>query len=99
MTSMKKQEYIPHPIDLSDVQLPRELEDLTELLARNIHEVWAQSRMSQGWRHGEKRDDDLKTHPSLIPYEDLTEQEKQYDRDTALSALKFIVKEGFNISK
>ena len=96
---MKKQEYTPHPIDLNDVKLPEELEALTEHLARNIHEVWAQSRMSQGWTYGEKRNDDLKTHPSLIPYEDLTEQEKQYDRDTALSALKFIVKEGFNITK
>ena len=96
---MKKQEYIPQPIDLSDIKLPEELEVLTERLARNIHEVWAQSRISQGWRYDEKRNDDLKTHPGLVPYEELTEVEKQYDRDTALSALKFIVKEGFNISK
>ncbi len=99
MMGMDKQEYQPRPLDLSDVKLPDELEALTEHLARNIHEVWAQSRMSQGWQYGEKRDDDLKTHPSLIPYEELTEQEKQYDRDTALSALKFIVKEGFKISR
>ena len=96
---MKKQEYIPQPIDLSDIKLPEELEVLTERLARNIHEVWAQSRISQGWRYDEKRNDDLKTHPGLVPYEELTEVEKQYDRDTALSALKFIVNEGFNISK
>lgn len=96
---MEKQEYTPRPIDLSGIKLPDELEALTEHMARNIHEVWAQSRLSQGWRYGEKRDDDLKTHPSLIPYEQLSEQEKQYDRDTALSALKFIVKEGFKITK
>ena len=96
---MKKQEYIPQPIDLSDIKLPEELEVLTERLARNIHEVWAQSRIRQGWRYDEKRNDDLKTHPGLVPYEELTEVEKQYDRDTALSALKFIVNEGFNISK
>ena len=99
MTGMKKQEYKPRPIDLSNITLPEELEALTELLARNIHEVWAQSRVSQGWTYGEKRNDDLKTHPSLIPYEELSEKEKQYDRDTALSALKFIVKEGFIITK
>lgn len=96
---MEKQEYTPRPIDLSGIKLPDELEALTEHMARNIHEVWAQSRLSQGWRYGEKRDDDLKTHPSLIPYEQLSEHEKQYDRDTALSALKFIVKEGFKITK
>ena len=99
MNTMDKQQYTPHPLDLSGIKLPDELETLTEHLARNIHEVWAQSRMSQGWRYGEKRNDDLKTHPSLIPYEQLSEQEKQYDRDTALSTLKFIVKEGFIITK
>lgn len=96
---MKKQGYQPKPIDLSGIKLPEELEALTEHLAKNIHEVWAQSRVSQGWKYGKKRNDDLKTHPSLIPYEELSEQEKQYDRDTALSALKFIINEGFIISK
>ena len=97
--SMKQQEYKPQPIDLSQVKLPDELIALTEQLARNIHEVWAQSRVSQGWKYGPNRNDDLKTHPSIIPYEQLSEQEKQYDRDTALSAIKFIVKEGFKITK
>ena len=53
--SMKKQDYTPHPIDLSDIKLPDELEMLSEQLARNIHEVWAQSRISQGWKYGKKR--------------------------------------------
>lgn len=96
---MKQQEYKPQPIDLSEVKLPDELVALTEQLARNIHEVWAQSRVSQGWKYGPNRNDDLKTHPSIIPYEQLSEQEKQYDRDTALSAIKFIVNEGFKITK
>lgn len=99
MTSMKKQDYTPHPIDLSDIKLPDELEMLSEQLARNIHEVWAQSRISQGWKYGKKRNDDLKTHPGLVPYEELSEVEKQYDRDTAFTALKFIVKKGFKITK
>ena len=96
---MKQQEYKPQPIDLSKVKLPDELLALTEQLARNIHEVWALSRVSQGWKYGPNRNDDLKTHPSIIPYEQLSEQEKQYDRDTALSAIKFIVNEGFKITK
>ena len=61
--------------------------------------MWALSRVSQGWKYGPNRNDDLKTHPSIIPYEQLSEQEKQYDRDTALSAIKFIVNEGFKITK
>ena len=96
---MEQQKYTPLPIDLSEVKLPDDLLVLTEQLARNIHEVWAQSRVSQGWKYGPKRNDDLRTHPGIVPYEDLTEQEKQYDRDTALSAIKFIVNEGFKITK
>ena len=91
--------YVPQPMDVEDVQLPVELDELVEELARNVHEVWAQSRMAQGWTYGEKHNDTLRQHPCLIPYEDLPETEKAYDRDTALSTLRFITKAGFRISK
>ena len=91
--------YVPQPMDTSDVQLPYELNVLVEQMAKNVHEVWAQSRINQGWTYGEERSDVLKTHPCLIPYEDLPEVEKDYDRDTALGTLKLINKLGFKISK
>ena len=91
--------YVPQPMDTSDVQLPEELNELVEKMARNVHEVWAQSRIDQGWVYGQERSDALKTHPCLIPYEDLPEIEKAYDRDTALGTLKLICKLGFKISK
>ena len=91
--------YVPQPMDTSDVQLPYELNVLVEQMAKNVHEVWAQSRINQGWTYGEERSDALKTHPCLIPYEDLPEVEKDYDRDTALGTLKLINKLGFKISK
>lgn len=94
-----KKNYVPQPMDISDVQLPDELSELVEKLAKNVHDVWAQSRIKQGWTYGLERNDDLKHHPCLVPYEDLPEIEKAYDRDTALSTLKFIVKAGFKISK
>ena len=98
---MKKKQsvYVPQPADISDISLPEDLENLVELVARNVHEVWAWSRVSQGWTWGPKRDDDLKTHPSLIPYDELPEEEKQYDRNTAVGTLKLIQKLGFKISK
>ena len=96
---MKKEPYVPQPMDTSDVQLPQELNELVEKMAKNVHEVWAQSRISQGWTYGPERNDALKHHPCLIPYEDLPEVEKAYDRDTALGTLKLIVKAGFKISK
>lgn len=94
-----KEKYVPQPLDTSDVILPEELQPLVEQMAKNVHEVWAENRMKQGWTYGEERDDVLKTHPCLVPYETLPEEEKAYDRNTALGTLKLIVKMGFSISK
>lgn len=94
-----KKNYVPQPVDTSDVKLPAELDELVEMIAENVHEVWAQSRMEQGWVYGEERNDELKQHPCLIPYEELPEVEKAYDRDTALGTLRLISKLGFRITK
>ena len=91
--------YLPQPMDTSDVVLPEQLNDLVEQMAKNVHEVWAKSRMEQGWTYGAERNDALKHHPCLVAYEDLPEVEKAYDRDTALETLKLITKLGFKISK
>lgn len=84
-------------MDTSDVQLPEELNELVEKMAKNVHDVWAQSRISQGWTYGPERNDALKHHPCLVPYEELPEIERAYDRDTALGTLKLICKLGFKI--
>ncbi|MBR5511067.1 MAG: Ryanodine receptor Ryr [Bacteroidaceae bacterium] len=76
-----------------------ELDELVEKIAKNVHEVWAQSRLQQGWTYGEERSDALKQHPCLVPYEELPEVEKDYDRDTAFGTLRLISKLGFKISK
>ena len=94
-----KKNYVPQPMDTSDIHLPEELNVLIEQMAKNVHEVWAQSRIKQGWRYGNERSDALKQHPCLIPYEELPEVEKAYDRDTALETLKLISKLGFKIIK
>lgn len=94
---MEKKRYTPNPIDTSDIQLPEELNSLLEAMAKNVHEIWAQERMNQGWTYGEKRNDVLKQHPCLIAYEDLPEEEKVYDRNTSIETLKLIMKLGFKI--
>jgi ryanodine receptor 2 len=96
---MNKKEYIPQPIDTSDVKLPEDLEQLVEQMSKNVHEVWAETRIRQGWTYGEQRNDELKTHPCLIPYEELPEEEKEYDRNTSIGTLKLIIKLGFKINK
>ena len=94
---MNRKNYVPKPIDTSDVELPKELEMLVEQMSKNVHEVWAETRIQQGWTYGEQRNDDLKTHPCLVPYEELPECEKEYDRNTSVETLKLIMKLGFKI--
>lgn len=93
-----KQKYKPQPIDTSDVALPDNLMSLAEELAKNVHEVWAKSRMEQGWTFGEDRNDENKKHPCLVPYDELSEEEKDYDRNTSQETLKLIVKLGYSIA-
>ena len=92
-------DYTPKPIDTSAASLHVELEPLVEQMAKNVHEVWAQKRIEEGWKYGEKRDDELRLHPCLVSYEQLPEIEKEYDRSTALETLKLIIKLGFTIEK
>jgi ryanodine receptor 2 len=72
---------------------------LTELLAKNSHDIWAKRRIAEGWIFGPKRDDANKEHPDLVPYEELQESEKEYDRQTALQTLKAIIALGYRIEK
>ena len=96
---MNEVKYIPLPIDTSDIELPEELSPLLEAMAKNVHEVWAQTRIDQGWQYGPERNDAEKRHPMLISYEDLPEEEKVYDRNTSVETLKLILKLGFKIEK
>ena len=91
--------YTPKPIDTKDIRLPKELLALTEKIAENVHDVWAQGRISEGWTYGETKDPEKKTTPLLVPYAELADSEKDYDRNTALETLKLIVHLGYTITK
>lgn len=91
--------YLPNPIDTGSIELSDELVELTEKLAQNVHENWSKGRLAEGWLYGEFRDDVKKTTPCLVPYSELTESEKEYDRVTAVETLKTIVALGYKIEK
>ncbi len=93
----EKKAYMPNPVDTSAIRLDDSLMELAEKLAENVHEVWARQRMNEGWTYGPHRDDHRKKHPCLIPYEDLPESEKEYDRNTAIETLKGILGMGYTI--
>jgi hypothetical protein len=91
--------YEPRPIDTSRVVLNGEIQRLTELLARNVHEIWARGRMAEGWSYGPQRNDTLKEHPCLVPYEQVPESEKEYDRSTAMETVKAVIALGYKIQR
>ena len=91
--------YNPKPIDTSNIELPEEIAKLGEQIAENTHDVWAKQRMEQGWKYGETRSDADKTSPCLVPYSELPEAEKEYDRNTSQETLKVILKLGYKIVK
>ncbi len=91
--------YRPQPIDTSNIELDDELLKLRELIAANVHDVWAVGRINEGWTLGDVKDPNKKTTPLLVPYDELPESEKEYDRNTAYETLKLIIKLGYKITK
>jgi hypothetical protein len=89
--------YKPQPIDTSHVVLTPDVLQLIERLAENAHDVWAIKRLAEGWTLGPKKDSDLKQTPLLVPYGELPDSEKQYDRDLALATLKATLALGYRL--
>jgi hypothetical protein len=89
--------YEPQPIDTSGVSLPLYLRELSEALAENAHDVWAAQRLRDGWRYGPWRDDRSKRHPCLVPYDQLPESEKEYDRNMVDQTLRAILAREYRV--
>jgi len=91
--------YTPATIDTSRVELSPDLEGLVERLAQNNHDHWARKRIEEGWCYGAARNDKQKEHPDLVPYDELPEAEKEYDRRTVVEALKAITALGYELKR
>ena len=91
--------YNPQPIDVEDIDLDADLEELTEAIAENAHDVWARARIDEGWTYGPVRDDAKRQHPDLVPYSQLPESEKEYDRLMAMNTLRLVRRLGYDIMK
>ena len=91
--------YIPKPKDTSAIKLTEGLRELLEQLAENTHDIWAQQRIAEGWRFGPLRNESQKEHPNLVPYKQLPESEKDYDRKTALETIKMMQMLGYTVTR
>lgn len=92
-------EYSPRSIDVSDVILSDDIIELREAIAENAHEVWAENRRAEGWTYGPERNDALKQTPDMVPYAQLPESEKLYDREMAMQTISLMRKLGYDILK
>jgi hypothetical protein len=103
MTSGKgnksRSNYQPTPPDTSHVRLTAELIELIEVLAENAHDAWAVARFTEGWIYGSHRDDHNLHHPCLVPYDELTEAEKDIDRTMVLATVQFILAHGYELRR
>ena len=79
--------------------LSDDLFQLGEQIARHVHDEWMRKRLAEGWTLGPERSDERKQHPCLIPYDELPEIEKEYDRGTALTTIKTLMALGWRIEK
>ena len=89
----------PHPIDTGDVELPEDLDDLVDLLARNSHEVWAEGKLNQGFQYAPKRNivPGMKLSASLIPFRLLSTDERSKNKINASAGIKTIFALGWVI--
>lgn len=73
--------------------------DELEVLSIMEHRRWWADRALNGWRFGSSRDDAKKTHPNMVPYQDLSEADKQKDRDSVIEMTKILRGEGMVITR
>ncbi len=76
-----------------------ESKEIVESLAEQVHVTWMEGRIKDGWTYGAVRDDVHKKTPCIVPYNELPESEKEYDRNTVRTTVKALYSLGFCISK
>jgi len=77
-----KEPYTLSKITFTDAQV--------ELLSEMEHNRWWANMSLSGWKNGDKRDDSKKIHTDLIPYKNLSDPTKDYDKDTIRNIPKLL---------
>ena len=74
-------------------------DDEIETLAITEHRRWAASRRLSGWRFGATRDNTKKLHPDLVPWDDLEESNREYDREPVRNLPQLLAAIGYGIER
>ncbi|XP_073771088.1 ryanodine receptor 1 isoform X3 [Danio rerio] len=95
--SLSHTAFTPCPVDTVQIVLPPHLERIREKLAENSHELWAVTRIEQGWTYGLFRDDNKKLHPCLVDFQSLPDPEKSYNLAMSGETLKTLLALGCHV--
>jgi hypothetical protein len=74
-------------------------DDEVEELARAEHERWCDDLMGEGWRYGPVKDSERRVHPSLVPWSELSEEERDKDREPVRELPRMLALVGFDIQR
>lgn len=69
----------PQNIKDSAIDGVKVLLDNPKMTPKDTHDNWLKFKENDGWVYGEKKDADKKTHPCMVPYEDLPQDQKIKD--------------------
>lgn len=51
----------------------------SNLNQEQMHSIWMAEKAAKGWTYGEVKDDQAKTHPCMVPYAELPQEQKVKD--------------------
>ncbi|MEO8589774.1 MAG: RyR domain-containing protein, partial [Flavobacteriales bacterium] len=83
------------PTDPVDPFTAQEVEEM----ARMEHDRWMKEKLAAGWTYGPERNNLLKIHDKLIAYDDLSERDKDMDRDPVRRIPEWLGKVGYGVVK
>ena len=71
-----------HPVSDRKIVLMGFTEGEVDLMAELEHERWNRERLAEGWQFGPERNVEKKISPHLVPWPELPDEIKEYDRET-----------------
>jgi hypothetical protein len=86
-----------HQKSMQEAAVLNSIEDGIEILAEAEHDGWMKKKKANGWNLGTPRNEDKKIHNALIFYKDLSEENKEKDRDAVRNYPKIVKMAGFKI--
>jgi len=71
---------------------------LLDLLARLEHDRWSREKIDAGWRYAPRREPQDRIHECLIPWDEMPDDLRQYDRQYVQNLPELLFKTGYAIT-